>query len=108
MIASSTPSLTTRASSTREILAQSLRSLRIRVQIAMLRDASTAYLERYFAWSLLDNFKWGHGCPIRFGLFRVESDEHTRTAKRSAHQYGSVVSAEAVDAPSISAEGVVS
>ena len=50
----------------------------------------------------------GHGYPTRFGRYRVEYDKQTRTAQRCAPWYDSVVSANAVDAPSISAEGLVS
>ena len=54
-------------------------------------------LRGYFAWSLLDNFEWGHGFTKRFGLFRVDFDTFERQAKDSAYFYRDVVAANAVD-----------
>lgn len=62
-------------------------------------------LKGYFAWSLMDNFEWAHGYTKRFGLFRVDYGDQSRHPKRSAHWYRSVISANAVDAPSSAAEG---
>lgn len=41
----------------------------------------------YFAWSLLDNFEWGHGYDKRFGLVRVDYESLQRTPKDSARWY---------------------
>lgn len=65
-------------------------------------------LKGYFAWSLMDNFEWGHGYPMRFGLFRVDYGDQSRQPKRSAHWYRSVISANAVDAALAAAEGEAS
>ena len=32
-------------------------------------------LEGYYHWSLLDNFEWGRGFAVRFGLYRVDYDD---------------------------------
>lgn len=54
-------------------------------------------LRGYFAWSLLDNFEWGHGYGKRFGLLRVDFATGERTAKESARWYRETIAANAVD-----------
>ncbi|RKQ93196.1 broad-specificity cellobiase [Solirubrobacter pauli] len=44
-------------------------------------------VQRYHAWSLLDNFEWEHGYDKRFGIVRVDYDTQERTPKRSALWY---------------------
>jgi beta-glucosidase len=44
----------------------------------------------YFAWSLLDNFEWGNGYTVRFGIHFVDySDDgrRQRYPKSSAHWF---------------------
>lgn len=76
-------------------------------RVAFLRDHLAAAhaavaegipLQGYFAWSLLDNFEWGHGYTKRFGLFGVDFATCRRTPKRSAHWYRAAVAANAVEA----------
>jgi beta-glucosidase len=39
----------------------------------------------YFAWSLLDNFEWGNGYTVCFGIIHVDcDDELKRYPKNSA------------------------
>jgi len=45
----------------------------------------------YFVWSLLDNFEWADGYAKRFGLIHVDYATQTRTPRRSAHWYRSVI-----------------
>jgi len=54
-------------------------------------------LRGYFAWTLMDNFEWGHGFTKRFGLFGVDFATGERTPKDSAFWYREVVAAHAVD-----------
>ncbi len=56
-------------------------------------------LAGYFTWSLLDNFEWGHGYAMRFGLFEVDYATQRRRPKDSAHWYRRIAAANAVDDP---------
>jgi beta-glucosidase len=53
-------------------------------------------LRGYFAWSLLDNFEWGHGFEKRFGLYAVDFDTQQRMQKDSAAWFAKVCSSNAV------------
>lgn len=44
-------------------------------------------VQGYFAWSLLDNFEWGHGYSKRFGLVWVDYPSGTRLRKDSFAWY---------------------
>ncbi len=47
-------------------------------------QAAGADIRGYFAWSLMDNFEWGHGYDMRFGIIRVDYESQLRTPKQSA------------------------
>lgn len=38
----------------------------------------------YYHWSLFDNFEWAEGFVPRFGLYRVDYDDYSRTATEGA------------------------
>jgi beta-glucosidase len=44
-------------------------------------------VERYFVWSLLDNFEWEWGYDKRFGIVHVDFETQRRTPKASALWY---------------------
>lgn len=45
----------------------------------------------YFLWSFLDNFEWGQGYSIRFGLCHMDYATLRRTPKLSAQWYARVI-----------------
>ncbi|CAL5016406.1 unnamed protein product [Urochloa decumbens] len=51
-----------------------------------IRDG--ANVKGYFAWSLLDNYEWGNGYSVRFGIYFVNcTDGLKRYPKKSAHWF---------------------
>jgi beta-glucosidase len=55
-------------------------------------------LRGYFAWSLLDNFEWGEGYSLRFGLTHVNFKTLKRTRKTSFRFYRDVIAANGLTA----------
>jgi len=47
----------------------------------------------YFIWSLLDNFEWGSGYGLRFGLVYVDYATQRRIPKESFRWYGRLIAA---------------
>jgi beta-glucosidase len=45
----------------------------------------------YMAWSLLDNFEWGHGFSKRFGLVYVDYESQKRVIKDSGEWYANLI-----------------
>ncbi|CAL5016404.1 unnamed protein product [Urochloa decumbens] len=51
-----------------------------------IRDG--ANVKGYFAWSLLDNYEWGNGYSVRFGIYFVDyTDGLKRYPKKSVHWF---------------------
>lgn len=51
----------------------------------------------YVHWSLLDNFEWTEGFRQRFGLAGVDFRTHARALRPSAHVYGKIARANAIN-----------
>lgn len=46
----------------------------------------------YFAWSLMDNFEWGDGYSVRFGLVYIDyQNNQTRILKDSSKWYANLI-----------------
>jgi beta-glucosidase len=65
----------------------------LRAHLAAVLEAVRAGVpvERYLAWSLLDNFEWEFGYGPRFGIVHVDYETQARTPKDSALWYRSVI-----------------
>jgi beta-glucosidase len=61
----------------------------LKSHLAALRRAvhEGVRVERYFVWSLLDNFEWEWGYDKRFGIVHVDFETQRRTPKDSALWY---------------------
>jgi len=44
-------------------------------------------VERYYHWSLMDNFEWNEGESARFGLYHCDYATQVRTARKSVELY---------------------
>jgi len=54
------------------------------ISTALRRGAN---VRGYFVWSLMDNFEWGFGFTVRFGLYHVDFETQERTPKTSGEWY---------------------
>jgi beta-glucosidase len=50
----------------------------------------------YFLWSLMDNFEWGDGYSLRFGIYYVDYATQKRIPKLSADFYRNVIERNAI------------
>jgi beta-glucosidase len=48
-------------------------------------------LRGYFHWTLTDNFEWGEGWHLRFGLFELDPSTQKRTPRKSAELYSRLI-----------------
>jgi len=54
-----------------------------------LRDGMN--VKGYFYWSLMDNFEWGDGFDVRFGLYAVDFATEQRTLRKGSLAYLDVI-----------------
>ena len=57
--------------------------------IAQIRDEGVP-VERYYHWTLLDNFEWAEGESARFGLVHTDFETQTRTIRPSGHLFAQI------------------
>jgi len=49
-------------------------------------------VQKYFVWTLIDNFEWSHGLSSKFGLTRIEyKDGYRRIPKSSLRWYSEII-----------------
>lgn len=48
-------------------------------------------VERYYVWSLMDNFEWGLGFSKKFGIIQVNYETLQRSVKKSGYYYRKVL-----------------
>jgi beta-glucosidase len=73
----------------------------VEAHLRACRDAIAAGvdLRGYFAWSLLDNFEWGWGYDMRFGLAYVDFGTQRRIIKDSGHWFAAAARSNRVRGP---------
>jgi beta-glucosidase len=62
--------------------------LKSHVAATLQAKAEGVPVKGYFVWSLMDNFEWGLGFSMRFGIVRVDYETQERTVKDSGLWYG--------------------
>lgn len=66
------------------------RSLFIYDQLKAISETDN-HIERYYHWSIFDNFEWREGESSRFGLVHVDYRTEERTVKKSGHFYADII-----------------
>ena len=56
-------------------------------------------IERYYHWSLLDNFEWAEGNSARFGLYHTNYATQERTLRRSGAYFARICQDRALHSP---------
>jgi beta-glucosidase len=71
----------------------------LRSYLAELRRviADGVPVKGYFLWSFMDNFEWGVGYSVRFGIVHVDYSTQRRTPKLSARWYAKVIETNRLD-----------
>ena len=53
-------------------------------------------IQGYYHWSLVDNFEWGQGFRMKFGLYELNRETQERSPRRSARLYRDIARANAL------------
>ena len=53
-------------------------------------------IQGYYHWSLIDNFEWGQGWRMKFGLYEVNPQTQERAPRNSAHLFSDIAKANAL------------
>ncbi len=53
-------------------------------------------IQGYYHWSFVDNFEWGQGFRMKFGLYELNRQTQARTPRRSAFLYRDIAKANAL------------
>ncbi len=57
-------------------------------------------VERYYHWTLLDNFEWIEGESARFGLYHNDFETQTRTLRESGRFFAQIARTRSLEVPS--------
>jgi beta-glucosidase len=68
----------------------SFRSLFLYEQLKNISETEN-HIERYYHWSIMDNFEWREGESARFGLVHIDYTTKERTLKKSGKLYKSII-----------------
>jgi beta-galactosidase len=52
-----------------------------------------ARVDGYFYWTLMDNYEWNHGMNIKMGLYAMDVNDKTRTARSSVAPFAAIARA---------------
>ena len=77
-----------------DVVAANLRASNGIFSIGGVRATATcdgADIRGYYHWSLYDNFEWAEGYEPRFGLYRVDYDDYSRSPTLGADVYEDII-----------------
>jgi beta-glucosidase len=72
-----------------DFLVRHLRTLWTAIQFNYL-------VQGYYFWSFVDNFEWGEGWRMKFGLYELDPLTQERTPRKSAFLYRDIIKANAL------------
>lgn len=68
----------------------SFRPLFVYDQLKVISESDNR-IERYYHWSIMDNFEWREGESARFGLVHIDYKTQKRTVKNSGKLYADII-----------------
>ena len=66
------------------------------VAATLAARAEGAPVRGYFVWSLFDNFEWGRGYAMRFGIVHIDFETQQRLVKASGRWYSELARSGAI------------